>query len=197
MGAAETGFKDAIVTSAYRDFDTQQKLHNNNPSGAALPGCSDYHSGATFMLQGYIDDNSGIFNLSNRAEANASWFKEHMNEYGFIFRYPSDKKTITGYNIPWQIRYVGTPHATYMAANNLCLEEYLNLLAEKYAYAGEHLTVDCADGIRYEIFYVAGADEGVVKLPVPSNRDYTVSGDNKSGFIVTVEVGEVTSEQEA
>lgn len=84
-----------------------------------------------------------------------------------------------------------------MAAHNLCLEEYLNLLAEKYTYTGEHLTVDCADGMRYEIFYVAGADEGIIKLPVPSNRDYTVSGDNKSGFIVTVEVGEVTSEQEA
>lgn len=195
--AAATGFKDAIVTSAYRDFDTQQTLHDNNPSGAALPGCSDYHSGATLMLQGYIDDNSGIFNLSNRSEANAAWFKEHMSEYGFIFRFPSDKKTITGYNIPWQIRYVGTPHATYMAAHNLCLEEYLNLLAEKYTYTGEHLTVDCADGMRYEIFYVAGADEGIIKLPVPSNRDYTVSGDNKSGFIVTVEVGEVTSEQEA
>ncbi len=184
---ADTGFDKTIITDAYRSFDYQKALSAGS-SGAASPGSSDYHTGATFMLSAYAGGK--IYSLSNLTDAKASWFTEHMHEYGFVFRYPSDKKSVTGYNIPWQIRYVGVPHATYMKANNLCLEEYLNLLAEKHLYAAEHLTVDCADGMRYEIFYVEGAAEGVVKVPVPQNREYLISGDNKGGFIVTVEVGQ-------
>ena len=190
--AAETGFTNAIVTSAYRSFDTQNGLYESYPNSAAMPGCSDYHTGVTFMLEGYIDDASGIFSLSNRQEG--SWLKGNAAKYGFIFRFPSEKKSITGYNLPWQLRYVGVPHATYMLENDLCLEEYLALLAESYRYSDTHLTVNCADGMTYEIFYVEGADEGIVKLPVPSNRDYTVSGDNIGGFIVAVTVGETSVE---
>ncbi len=185
-----TGMKDAIVSSAYRSFNDQQALYDKNPQTAAIPGSSDYHTGASVMFQIYNE--TGIFPMSNRSES--LWLKENAHKYGFTFRYPTDKKGITGYNIPWQMRYVGIPHATYMYDEFLCLEEYLTLLSESYRYAENHLVIECADGYRYEVFYVAGAAEGVIQVPVPENRDYTVSGDNIGGFIITVLAGVVEDE---
>ncbi len=179
---AATGYTEAMISYAYRSFDYQKGLYERNPNTAALPGCSDYHSGATFMLQGY--DGETVYYLTNRSEA--AWVKENAHKYGFTFRYPTGKKDVTGYEIPWQMRYVGIPHATYMYEKFLCLEEYLTFLADNHRYGQKPLTVECADGVVYEIYYVQGASEGVVQVPVPENRDYTVSGDNKNGFIVTV-----------
>lgn len=188
---AATGFSDAMITSAYRSFDYQQSLYDKNPTTAAIPGCSDYHTGASFMFQGYNE--TGIFPMSNRSES--IWLKENAHHYGFTFRYPTDKKDITGYNIPWQMRYVGISHATYMYDKFLCLEEYVALLAEKHKYADEHLLVECADGFIYEVFYVQGATEGVIQVPVPENREYTLSGDNQNGFIVSFPVCEAESSE--
>ncbi len=183
---AATGFDKAIITDAYRSFDFQQALSSKS-SSAAGPGYSDYHSGATFYIEAYVD--SGIYSLSSLSQAKSSWLKEHMAEYGFIERSPAAKKSVVGYAIPWQLRYVGVPHATYMKENNLCLEEYLNLLAEKHTYSGEHLSVTTPGGV-YEIFCVTATDGGIIKLPIPENREYTVSGDNMNGFIVTVKVSD-------
>lgn len=183
---AATGFADAMVSSAYRSFKDQQNLYDKNPNTAAIPGCSDYHTGSSLMLQGYNE--TGIFQLSNRSES--FWLKENAHKYGFTFRYPANKKEITGYSVPWQFRYVGVPHASYMYEKDLCVEEYLAYLAANHTYAGDHLILSCADGYIYEIFYVEGASEGVIQVPVPENRDYTLSGDNQNGFIVTIVAGE-------
>jgi len=187
-----TGFYDAMVSSAYRSFNDQQSLYDKNPTTAAIPGCSDYHTGSSFMFEGYNE--TGIFPMSNRSES--IWLKENAHHYGFTFRYPTDKQSITGYSVPWQMRYVGIPHATYMYDKFLCMEEYVALLAEKHKYADEHLLVECADGFIYEIFYVQGATEGVIQVPVPENRDYTLSGDNQNGFIVSFAVCESTAAQQ-
>ncbi len=192
----DTGFQNAIVSEAYRDFDRQKYLYDRaaDKTQTAMPGCSDYHTGTTFYLESYFFDIKAFYELPNVPEAKASWFADNMAKYGFISRFPSDKKAVTGYDLPWQLRYVGTPHAVYMKENNLCFEEYLELLAKEHKYGGEHLSIDClsADGKLYEVFYVEADAEGTVKVPVPSNREYTVSGDNKGGFIVTM-VTEVQS----
>ncbi len=187
--AAATGMTDAIVQSAYRSFADQQKLYDKNPTGAAIPGCSDYHTGASLLFDVYNE--TGISPMSSRSES--IWLKENAHRFGFTFRYPADKKAITGYSVPWQMRYVGIPHATYMYDKFLCLEEYVALLAEKHKYADDHLLVECADGFIYEIFYVQGATEGIIQVPVPENREYTVSGDNQNGFIVSFPVCESAS----
>ncbi|MBE6622530.1 MAG: D-alanyl-D-alanine carboxypeptidase family protein [Ruminococcaceae bacterium] len=180
---AATGMKDAIIQpgNAYRSFDDQKKLYDKNPTSAAVPGSSDYHTGASFLFQIYNE--VGISPMSSRSES--IWLKENAHDYGFTFRFPADKKHITGYSVPWQMRYVGISHATYMYDKFLCLEEYLAFLSEKHKYAGEHLFVECGDGYIYEVFYVEGATEGVIQVPVPKNREYTVSGDNQKGFVVS------------
>ena len=185
--ARATGFTDAIVTSAHRSFDIQESLYASNPTGAAKPGYSDYHTGTTVMVQG-ITSTGGLFSLSGRQEA--MWLKENAHKYGFIFRYPSNKKALTGYELPWQLRYVGIPHAGVMYEEDLCLEEYLETMATSHPYAGEHLIIKGGDGLTYEIYYVMAGEEGITKVPVPENRAYSLSGDNLHGFLVAISVEE-------
>ena len=182
---AATGYTQLLVAEAYRDFDYQNQLHQSS-SSAASPGASDYHSGSTLRLTGWDAASGKTVSLTG---TEATWLKENAHKYGFIFRSPATKASIVGYSIEWQIRYVGIPHATYMYENGLCLEEYLAKLSEEYLYGSNSLILEAPDGNTYEIFYVKGATDGVVRLPVPENRDYTVSGDNIGGFIVTVKVG--------
>ncbi len=181
--AAATGFTETRVNVGFRSLDKQQELYDKYPNTAAIPGCSDYHTGASISLDRYDRQNGLVYPMSNSSES--LWLKENAHKYGFTFRYPSEKSILTGYDYPWWIRYVGIAHATYMYEQFMCLEEYLAYVAENHRYGGNHLKVPCADGFVYEIYYVEGAAEGMVQVPVPSNREYAVSGDNKGGFIVT------------
>ena len=56
------------------------------------------------------------------------WLTLHCHEYGFVLRYPKDKKSVTGrvYQ-PWHFRYVGVEAARFMRDNHLTLEEFLDL----------------------------------------------------------------------
>ena len=61
------------------------------------------------------------------------WLRMHSAEYGFIRRYPKDKKAVTGMIYqPWHFRYVGVEAAQFIDENRLSLEEFLNL----YRFAG-------------------------------------------------------------
>ena len=216
--AAAENFTQTRVRTGYRSYRDQKTLYDNDksdPKKAAAPGCSDYHNGATIYIDRYAPETKLVYELSGLSQS--LWLKEHSHEYGFTFRYPVGKKDITGYEIPWQMRYVGVPHATYMYEKFYCLEEYLEDLENNYRFGEEHLRVTCADGKVYEIYYVpALAEEDVVTtegtvtqppsvteteaeteappvlvegklpVPVPENREYTISGDNRRGFIVTV-----------
>ena len=56
------------------------------------------------------------------------WLTLHSWEYGFVLRYPKDKKLITGHVYePWHFRYVGLEAAAFMNENGLTLEEFLDL----------------------------------------------------------------------
>ena len=56
------------------------------------------------------------------------WLAAHCADYGFILRFPTDKRDITHVmSESWHFRYVGTDAAKYIMDNNLCLEEFLAL----------------------------------------------------------------------
>lgn len=115
------------------------------------------------------------------------WIYDNAYKYGFVLRYPSEKSEITGEtNERYHFRQVGYAHAYYMYKNNLCLEEYLDLL--KTHNVANPLEFKGDDGNSYVVYYQA-ASEGTTKLTVPADLDYTVSGDNMGGFIVTVNLG--------
>ncbi len=178
-----TGYTYLNVNKAYYDFDSQKDLFDRKLTDTPA-GASDWHSGATFRFNGYNPETKQTVNITTATEP--QWLKEHAHEYGFIFRAPNNKKSIVGYAEPWQLRYVGMPHAEYMYKNNLCLEEYLTKLSTDFIGTTNAYTLECADGNTYMVYYTEAPVEGELRLPVPENRPYTVSGDNMNGFIVTV-----------
>ncbi len=178
-----TGYTYLNINKAYYDFDSQKALFDKGQTDTPA-GASDWHSGATFRFTGYNPDTGKTVNITTATEP--QWLKEHAHEYGFIFRAPTNKQSIVGYSEPWQLRYVGMPHAEYMYKNNLCLEEYLNKLALDFNGTSNAYTLKSIDGNTYQVYYVEAPTEGALRLPVPENRPYTVSGDNMNGYIVTI-----------
>ncbi|MBR2907879.1 MAG: D-alanyl-D-alanine carboxypeptidase family protein [Clostridia bacterium] len=177
----ETADDSTTVTSAYRTEAEQAAL----TSSKVQAGYSEHHLALSVRLR--RNKNSAVSNLPSD-----HWIYGNGHKYGFIQRYPVGKEDVTFDEQDYVdcFRFVGIPHATYIYENGLCLEEYVALL-KSYTYEGTHLTVT-ADGVSYEIYYVPAenlADENAVtQLPVPEGAEYSYSGNNTDGFIVTVTV---------
>ncbi len=88
----------------------------------AQPGTSEHELGLA------VDVNADKTRCDN--ETVYAWLAENAWHYGFIQRYPADKEDITGISCePWHYRYVGTEAAKAMTEQNLCLEEYVEMLS--------------------------------------------------------------------
>ncbi len=164
--ATATGYNEAVLAAAYRSFEDQESI------GSSTKG-------------GYSDHHTGLLCAINANDTAKSWLNANAAKYGFVVRYPEDKgdKTgVTGYTSAY--RYVGVAHATYMAANNLCLEEYVEYLKANVTDKSP-LTVTGADGRVYDIYYYAVNGSATVKYP--TNFNYTISGTNDGGVVVTVD----------
>ena len=132
------------VSAGYRTWDDQVSILNSRTNSylkrnegwsrskarsAALrtvaePGASEHHLGLAFDL-----NVRGASTFAGTKQA--AWLNEHCWEYGFIIRYQKEKEEITGIAAePWHVRYVGTEHSLYMQEHGLCLEEYLQGIAD-------------------------------------------------------------------
>lgn len=113
------------------------------------------------------------------------WMMQHAWEYGFIVRYPSDKTDITGIAYaPHHFRYVGKVHAAIMYQNNYCLEEYLQML-QSYPLTSSGFSY--SDGTQsYSIYYIPADASGTTTVTLEENTIYEISGDNRSGFVLTI-----------
>ena len=162
------------ISSAYRTLDDQEAL-----GSSVQPGYSDHHTGYCVAIQ-----------YGDRSELEIDhWIYQNCHKYGFIVRYPEGKENITGVSdYRHCLRYVGVAHATYMYQTGLCMEEYIDLLKGSYHSSAMRLSITGADGNPYEVYYVPASGQELTTLDVPSNYSYTVSGDNHSGFIVTVKL---------
>ena len=173
-----------FIGTANRTYEAQEGLFNRDAS-YAMPGYSDYNTGYSFSLA--VREEKVTYSVDNYPQI-ADWILDHADEYGFIIRYPDGKALITGVDDePWHIRYVGVPHAVYMAKNNLCLEEYIALL-HKYTPEKGVLSFS-ANGASYRVYYVAAEGNYENSIPIPngvSRNDYDISGTNDGGFVVTV-----------
>lgn len=137
---------DPIICSAYRTPNYQKNLFSkkvteykrkgysqkNAEEQAALwvtiPGTSEHEIGLSVDIVGR---NYQILDEKQEDTAIQKWLMEHCYEYGFILRYPTDKKDITKINYePWHYRYVGIKDAMYIKEKGLCLEEYIEFLKE-------------------------------------------------------------------
>lgn len=182
---AESKYLDStsiFILDGYRTYDEQVERHISGKSRTFEAGYTDYHTGRTFdIFCSDTFDEIGYAYFS--PTGNYRWFAQNAGNYGFIMRYPEGKEEITGENSrTYTYRYVGIPHAVYISSNNLCMEEYIELIK---THTNENPLEITADGQNYAVYYVP-AGENETDVPVPFGKMYKVSGNNADGFIVTV-----------
>lgn len=118
------------VVSGWRTQEKQQSLYDNKigeylsqgysqkdavaaaEEWVAKPGTSEHQLGLA------VDINGNSYDIY-------TWLQENSWRYGFIFRYPGDKQSLTGVaEEVWHYRYVGKKAAEVIHSQGLCLEEY-------------------------------------------------------------------------
>ena len=206
---AATGSSEMIIVSGYRNVEDQRRIYNDRVASqgeemaalyVATPTYSEHHTGLAMDLSFYTKDGKSV---AVEDYEYGAWIDEHCADYGFVLRYPSDKIDITkiGYE-SWHYRYVGIPHAAVMTNRNLCLEEYIDEI-KKYTTETNFLWVqsdgsvaavspDAAPNEGYLLYYVPKSASGDTEVKIPrGNRfqNYTISGNNVDGYIVTVTLG--------
>lgn len=170
-----------VIIEGYRTLEVQNDKYLSGNTGLK-GGFSDYHTGRSFDMAVFPKDGSSSGYYSPVGDY--AWIDENAADFGFILRYPEGKETLTGERARTQTyRYVGTPHANYIKQNNLCLEEYIELLREHTKDNPLEISVDTT---LYRVYYVPANPNGSTAVPVPANKVYNVSGNNVDGFIVTV-----------
>lgn len=144
--ARKEGLKP-LICSSYRTSNTQITLFNNKVNQykkrgyeiqeaeeqasywVARPRTSEHEIG---MAVDIVSKNFQVLDERQENTAVQKWLIEHCNDYGFILRYPTDKREITKINYePWHYRYVGIENAKFMKERAYCLEEYTEYL-KKY-----------------------------------------------------------------
>lgn len=175
-----------VAVSGYRNkayqtrlFDREVATQKNTGLDAsyltATPDTSEHQIG----LAVDISNNASLsedFEQTNEGK----WLAKNCWKYGFILRYAKNKTPKTKKNYePWHFRYVGRPHAEYMSAYNLVLEEYI---AKLHTYGYIEMT-SRLDNKNYKIICtddIAAEFENVV----------SISNDNAGRYIITTVVGE-------
>lgn len=126
------------LSSSFRDIETQTRLYQDEveeklgqgypqqkaeqlaAQEVARPGYSEHNTGLAVDFNGVSD------NFKETEEY--KWLLENSYKYGFVLRYPEEKKNLTGIVYePWHFRYVGVDVATYMKEHDICFEEYVLL----------------------------------------------------------------------
>ena len=124
------------LSSGYRSYSEQaanfERVNANNGISdgkdanghyITMPaGCSEHQTGLCCDITDYYQatKNSSLDDIPTLV-----WLREHCSDYGFIWRFPSDKSDITGVmGESWHFRYVGEDAARYITDNGLTLEEF-------------------------------------------------------------------------
>ena len=138
------------VTTAYRSYKTQKSLYNSYVERDAKlypektleevkalvatyscpPGTSEHQTGLCVDMHNW--PTAGRYMADEFAASPVGvWLAENCYKFGFILRFEKAKTDITGITFEsWHYRYVGRFHATRMHELNMCLEEYVEYLAE-------------------------------------------------------------------
>lgn len=126
------------VSSSYRTQEKQQELLDEKiaeyqaegysseeakelaEEWVAIPGTSEHQLGIA------VDITTADWEQQD-ASVVWQWLEQNSYKYGFILRYPEEKKKITGVmHEEWHFRYVGKEAAKEIYDQGICLEEYLD-----------------------------------------------------------------------
>lgn len=140
MDAAREEGYEPLICSSYRDWDKQQQLYIKKvrsyvnegysweeavelaAAWVQKPGCSEHQTGLAVDI---VDIYYQLLDENQENRPVQQWLMEHCAEYGFILRYPENKKELTGIEYePWHYRYVGIEAAKEIMREGICLEEY-------------------------------------------------------------------------
>lgn len=141
--AREAGYT-VYISTAYRPYRTQATLFYGKASQIAWGGEVEYADAEVLARQtvaypGTSEHQLGLAvdildspDTAMTADALEflplyTWLRANCVDFGFIPRYPRDKRELTGWFEPWHYRYVGETAARYMMENGLCLEEFIAL----------------------------------------------------------------------
>lgn len=143
--AKKEGLKPYICSS-YRKSEDQQKLFDKKVNKykrqgytnekaeveasrwVAIPRTSEHEIGLAVDI---VSINYQVLDEKQEKTQVQKWLIEHCTDYGFVLRYPTDKKDITMINYePWHYRYVGIENAKFMKEKDFCLEEYIEYLKQ-------------------------------------------------------------------
>lgn len=149
--AAEAAGYNLYLASGYRSVERQQNNYDRSINQyvqegytkeeavekteeyIAIPKRSEHHTGLAIDIvdQEWIAEGNGLTPDYDTQESQ-KWLIDTMGDYGFILRYPEDKKEVTDINYEsWHFRYVGEENARFIIDHNLALEEYIELLTER------------------------------------------------------------------
>lgn len=170
-----TGEGYTCITSAYKD---------------GVKG--DLATGLSFAIKVYAEDKLTYEINDPKYKENYKWLSDNCHKYGFILRYPNGKKSETGKDAQVNyFRYVGVPHSTYIYANNLSLEAYLQKLKTDHTGFDKALEVSLVEGVTYKIYYSSEKKD-------PNKEEYAFawSGTNVDGYIITLTPKETNNEGE-
>ena len=137
--AKEAGF-EPYISVGYRSYADQQQLFNEKASElsqngvytyeeaqqiaaeiVAKPGTSDHQTGLAVDI---LDKEYEVLDYSKMDSKFFDWLDANCAQFVFIKRYPSNKKSVTGWDEPWHYRYVGKEVAEFIMKNGMCLEEF-------------------------------------------------------------------------
>ena len=141
--ARKEGLKP-IICSAYRTKKYQTDLYNKKvkeykrkgynqkiaeekaSTWVAIPSTGEHETGLSVDI---VSENYQILDEEQEKTKEQKWLIENCYKYGFILRYPTEKKEITKINYePWHYRYVGIENAKFIKEKDMCLEEYIEYL---------------------------------------------------------------------
>ena len=134
------------ICSAFRSIEKQTTLYNKKVSKyqnqgmsiseakvkaatiVAVPGTSEHNSGLAIDI---ITPSYQVLDEGFAETKAFRWLDANASKFGFILRFPKDKQDITKIIYePWHYRYVGIETAPIIKASGLCLEEFLETMAE-------------------------------------------------------------------
>jgi D-alanyl-D-alanine carboxypeptidase len=120
----QTSLFNREVTNYVREGLSKADAEEKAAQAVARPGTSEHNLGLAvdFLFEGYSSLSEDYKNTETY-----KWMMENCAKYGFILRFPENKKSITGVMFePWHYRYVGEEAAQEIMSRGITLEEYLH-----------------------------------------------------------------------
>ncbi len=118
------------INNTYRSKATQQFIWNRSVNNYLSQGMTleeaEAKAGESAAIPGHSEHQTGLAVDIDGSDETYAWLAEHCWDYGFILRYPDNKKDITGIIYePWHFRYVGTELSLELKELGITMEEYI------------------------------------------------------------------------